>query len=78
MQTFSIRTFNALVLIAAVAASVAACHPPRPASTMANASVSVRAESFVDPKPTIQMEPAGPLDERPITPQETVAAPAQI
>ena len=45
---------------------------------MANASVSVRAESFVDPMPTIQMEPAGPLDERPITPRETVAAPAHI
>ena len=74
-----IRRFAALALIAGVAGPLVACHSHKVASTIAIPTIALpteRAESYVDPKPALLMEPVRPFDERLITPVETVGASA--
>jgi len=71
-----IRTLAALALIVGIAGSVAACHYHAVTPTVA--SQNAKAEIQVDPKPLLLTERTRLFDETPITPMETVGAPAQI
>ena len=71
-----IRAFSALVLIAGIAGSVAACHHRAVVPTIAGQNE--KTEIQVDPHSSMLIERTRLFDETPITPMETVGAPAQI